>query len=278
MNLVHFATFLAILETGSLVRASERLNVTQSTVTARLKGLEEELGQSLFLRQKSGVQLTAAGSNFRRYASAMTGLWRQAQQEIALPVGAEAVCNIGCHMDLWPILGQQIVRKIRQAISKTMISVWPCDESDLDQWLNSGLVDLALSFRSSTQEARSNRLVREEQLILVTTDPESPITFDPGYVFVDAGEAFGSRHHTAYAGSSIAKVSYGSAAWALDHLLAHGGSAYLPDLLAAPLIAAGRLHRKTEAPVFSRSVFLISNDAAADGWPWLQDVIADLPA
>ncbi len=47
MNLVNLETFLKIVETGSLVRASEALNVTQSTVTARMKSLENELGQTL---------------------------------------------------------------------------------------------------------------------------------------------------------------------------------------------------------------------------------------
>ena len=57
MHLAALQTFLAIVETGSLVRASQRLNVTQSTVTARLKGLEAELGQTLLYRQKSGAQI-----------------------------------------------------------------------------------------------------------------------------------------------------------------------------------------------------------------------------
>ena len=47
MTLSELRTFLAIVETGSLVRASRVLNVTQSTVTARLKSLEAELGQTL---------------------------------------------------------------------------------------------------------------------------------------------------------------------------------------------------------------------------------------
>ena len=46
MNIISLQTFLAIVETGSLVRASKKMNVTQSTVTARLKTLEEELGQT----------------------------------------------------------------------------------------------------------------------------------------------------------------------------------------------------------------------------------------
>ena len=64
MNLATLQTFLAILETGSLARASERLHVGQSTVTARLQKLEEDIGQTLFHRHKSGVSLTSSGLKF----------------------------------------------------------------------------------------------------------------------------------------------------------------------------------------------------------------------
>ena len=57
MNLAGLQTFLAILNAGSLARASEQLHVGQSTVTARLQKLEEEIGQTLFHRQKSGVSV-----------------------------------------------------------------------------------------------------------------------------------------------------------------------------------------------------------------------------
>ena len=51
-------TFLAIADAGNFVKAAERLNITQSTVSARVKLLESLLGQALFVRSKSGAQLT----------------------------------------------------------------------------------------------------------------------------------------------------------------------------------------------------------------------------
>ena len=101
INIVSLHTFIAIVETGSLVRASEKMNVTQSTVTARLKILEQELGQVLLNRHKSGTTLTPAGSKLLRYAHVMTGLWRQAQNEAGLPDGVDSLCSFGCHSDLW---------------------------------------------------------------------------------------------------------------------------------------------------------------------------------
>ena len=61
-------TFLEIVRTRSFVRAAEQLNVSQTTVSARIKTLEERLGRSLFVRNKNGASLTPAGEQFLRYA------------------------------------------------------------------------------------------------------------------------------------------------------------------------------------------------------------------
>ena len=105
MRLSSLQTFLAIIETGSLSRASEKLNITQSTVTARLQALEDDLGHTLLHRHRSGVSVTAAGLRLKRYAEAMSDLWRQARQEIALPDHVRLICNFGVHQSLWTGLG-----------------------------------------------------------------------------------------------------------------------------------------------------------------------------
>ena len=84
LNITGLQTFVSIVENGSLVRASEQLNVTQSTVTARLRTLEQEVGATLLHRQKSGVTLTASGTKLLGYAEIMIGLWHQARQETEL--------------------------------------------------------------------------------------------------------------------------------------------------------------------------------------------------
>jgi len=49
---------------GSITRAAEALDLTQPTLTARLRGLERELGTPLLVRGRRGVTLTAAGRRF----------------------------------------------------------------------------------------------------------------------------------------------------------------------------------------------------------------------
>ena len=54
-------TLLAITEAGSLVSAAEALNMTPAALTARVKGLEEAVGITLFSRTPNGLKLNSAG-------------------------------------------------------------------------------------------------------------------------------------------------------------------------------------------------------------------------
>ena len=272
MQLVAVKTFLAIEQTGSLVRASERLHVSQSTVTARLKNLENELGQALFVRQKSGVSLTAAGLKFKRYAEAMTDLWRQACQETSLPDGVDSTFNLGCHVDLWSTLGRSTLKKLHIEQPRMALSASPGKPEELEQWLQSKLIDAALGFHSSSQDNHTAFTLGTEQLIVVSDRVDNPIRFDPHYIYVDAGSDFGRRHSAAYTDAGVAKISFGSASWALDFLLDHGGSAYLPFTMVRKHLQSGRLFHLDDAPVFTRDVYLVVSNASMEQWPWFNEL------
>ncbi len=61
VQLVQVEGFLEVARRGSVSRAAEALFITQPTLTARLHGLERELGTALFLRTPHGMRLTEAG-------------------------------------------------------------------------------------------------------------------------------------------------------------------------------------------------------------------------
>ena len=61
-------TVIAAAEHGSFRRAAAALDVRQSTLSRRIRQLEEEYGVKLFERSSGGVHATAAGSNVVRTA------------------------------------------------------------------------------------------------------------------------------------------------------------------------------------------------------------------
>ncbi|WP_338332234.1 LysR family transcriptional regulator [Acetobacter sp. LMG 32666] len=68
LKLAQLRFFCAVMEAGSIVAASRRLNCVASNVTARLRELEQSVGHPLFLREKGRLIETPAGRAF--YAQA----------------------------------------------------------------------------------------------------------------------------------------------------------------------------------------------------------------
>lgn len=277
MNLQELRTFLAIIDTGSLVRASEVLNVTQSTVTARLKSLEDTLGQTLLIRSKSGATLTAAGQRLHRYAGTITELWQQARQEVSLPAGMSGMCNLVCDFDLWPNLGDAFFQKMTNDLPDLAISIWLGNQGDIAKWMEDGKADLAITYRSATS-ARQDQITLQPDLIrLFTTQSATCDAFAPGSVYIEAGDTFGRDHAATYADAKVARLSFGNATIGLDHVLKEGGSAYFPVRLIAKHVRDRTLFPIPNAPAFHRNVYVTYNKAARANWDWFEQMIVTLP-
>lgn len=69
MSLLHpnLLAFMAIVERGTVVLAAKKIGITQTGVTQRIRALESELGQTLFIRSRKGMQLTHDGKMLLKY-------------------------------------------------------------------------------------------------------------------------------------------------------------------------------------------------------------------
>jgi DNA-binding transcriptional LysR family regulator len=273
MNLETLRTFLQVVETRSLVAASRRLNVTQSTVTARLNALEEEIGQKLLHRGKSGTELTSAGFKFERYAEVMTQLWRQARYEVSLPKGFEGVCNVGLEFDLWRNVGQRFLDHVRRHRPKVALALWPGERRQVERWLRTGLIDLAFCYMPQSAEGFASRVLFDDELILVSGARRASASPGSDYVYVDHGDEFRRRHAAAFPGGNTPAITIASAEWALEHLLHNGGSGYLPRRHVSDLLRLGRLHAVKAAPSFTRRVYLVEATQTVARWAWFEAAI-----
>ena len=69
-NFEYYKIFYYVAKYGNLTRAAAALNTSQPAVTRVIHKLEADLGCRLFIRSKSGMELTAEGSRFFEYVSA----------------------------------------------------------------------------------------------------------------------------------------------------------------------------------------------------------------
>jgi DNA-binding transcriptional LysR family regulator len=71
-------SFVAIVDTGSMLNASEQVFVTQSALSLQIKRLEELVQQTLFLREGRRLHLTPAGELLLDYARRVLSLHDEA--------------------------------------------------------------------------------------------------------------------------------------------------------------------------------------------------------
>ncbi len=69
--------FMMCAQIGNFTRAAERLHITQSALSQRVINLEEELGTTLFIRDRKGIRLTDGGEELLRYCIAKDSLERE---------------------------------------------------------------------------------------------------------------------------------------------------------------------------------------------------------
>lgn len=90
--------FKAISQTSNMTRASERLGVSQPTLTHAMKRLEAKLGCTLLIRSQSGVRLTKAGLRLLELADELESSWGRIRNLVSEEVElVEGTYTIGCH-------------------------------------------------------------------------------------------------------------------------------------------------------------------------------------
>ncbi|UUZ71314.1 LysR family transcriptional regulator [Polaromonas sp. P1(28)-8] len=131
-------TFLEIVSCHSFAQAADRLHVTQTAISARVKTLEDLLGRKLFVRNRAGASLTSAGEQFVRHAMTMVQVWERARQQMAVPPGRRALVTVGCEISLWDPLMLDWLLGMREsasdlrcaqkwALRRTCWSAWPTE-------------------------------------------------------------------------------------------------------------------------------------------------------
>jgi hypothetical protein len=94
-------TFLTVVAAGNFISAADKLHVSQSTVSTRIHTLEDQLGCTLFVRNKAGTTLTPAGRQFQKHATALVRTVEQARHDIGIPKGFSGTLTIGGRIGLW---------------------------------------------------------------------------------------------------------------------------------------------------------------------------------
>lgn len=250
-------TFLAVVETGSFVDAAERLHVTQSTVSSRIKSLEDLIGQTLFERSKAGASLTRSGLQFQKHALAFVRVWEHARLEVGLAEQHRDHFATGAQFSLWDGFLLKWAAEMRDRIPDIAISASLGFSATLMERLNEGTLDLGLMYRPVQRPGLIVEHLFDEELVLVTSgDASTPPPYD-NYVFVNWGPEFQADHAMTLPDLAHPGLTLDLGTLGMNYLLENPATGYFPLRVAGPHVKNGRLQLVKRAPRFVYPAFAV---------------------
>jgi DNA-binding transcriptional LysR family regulator len=255
-------TFLEIVTTRNFQRAAERLHVTQTAVSARVRTLEELLGRKLFVRNKSGASLTPAGEHFLRYAQTLVQVWERARQQVAVPPGRRAVVTVASEISLWDPLMLDWLLWMRQAAPQLALRAEVGFPGSLLDQVAEGTLDIAVVYAPHQRPGLRIELLIEEKLVLVTTSRRGQALRESDHVFVDWGPEFAAQHNLAFPELSNAGIFISLGPLGREYLLEAGGHGYFRLNVIRRHLESGHLHVVAGAPEFLYPAYAVYSETA----------------
>ena len=249
-------TFLVVVATGNFVEAANRLHVTQSTVSTRIQRLEETLGAELFVRNKAGTTLTAAGRQFQRHAALLTRTVEQARQEIGVVSGFRATLTVGGRIGLWEDLLLRWLPIFASLAPDVAVRALIGFEEDLMQALIEGRANIGVMYTPQARPGLTVEPLLEERLVMISSRADPPREPASDYIYVDWGAEFFAQHSLAFPNFVGAALTVNIGWIGLQRVLLHGGTGYFPARMLREHELSGRLHRVQDAPEFRLPAYL----------------------
>jgi DNA-binding transcriptional LysR family regulator len=176
MEIRQLRTFKAVSVLLSFNKAAEHLNYAQSSISAQIQALEEELGVKLFDRLGRSIRLTEAGERLVQYAEKILDLADESRAEITgtKEIRGSLTIRIPESVGIYRlphVIGPYVTR-----YPKVRFNFITCAHETLQKDLRKGITDLAFLLTESLQAADLDMEVIGFESILLVAAPDHSLS------------------------------------------------------------------------------------------------------
>ncbi|MCB2136267.1 MAG: LysR family transcriptional regulator [Rhodobacteraceae bacterium] len=256
MQIELIETFLDLCETRSFNRTADRLGVTQSTISGRVKALESGLGRKLFVRSRAGTQLTTDGLRFAPHARSLLHGWTEARHALGDTGAGATTMRIGIQHDLVGIHFSELIREFRAALPDTAFFFEADYSAQMSADLTTGIEDFAILFSPRFHPDLYFETLGEITYRMVSTETDrlSQVNRDT-YIMPHYSDAIPHIHAALHPDLATAPLSIGQNAAMVALINSLGGSAYMLRQSADELVQSGVCRFVADAPPLPQPIF-----------------------
>jgi DNA-binding transcriptional LysR family regulator len=256
MQLELIETFLDLCDTRSFNKTAERLGVTQSTVSGRIKTLENNVGRRLFQRSRSGTALTTEGLRFEPHARSLRHNWVTALNATRDTAMTGVTMRIGLQHDLVGIGISQLIGQFRETLPETVFMFEADYSTQMCHDLVSGKQDIAVLYSPQTHPDLYFETMGEVSYVMIspTASRLNDVSAEQ-YILANYSPTFAHTHAALLPSLTNVSLSIGQNAAMVDLLTSLSGTGYVLRHSADALVDAGVCRRVTDAPIIAQTVF-----------------------
>ncbi|MEQ8183276.1 LysR family transcriptional regulator [Marinobacter salarius] len=157
MNIRTLETFVWIARLGSFRAAASRVYASQPSVSARIAGLEDQLGIELFDRSGKKITLTAKGREFLVYAEKMLNLHGEMLQAVAKPSSIQGTIRLAVSETIAHTWLPQLLERVSEAYPAINLELDVDTSLNLAEKLKNHEIDVAFLMGGVNQPGIINR-------------------------------------------------------------------------------------------------------------------------
>ena len=255
MQMELIETFLDLCETRSFNRTAERLGITQSTVSGRVRALEQSVGRRLFQRSRAGTALTTEGLRFEPHARSLRHGWMSALHAARDTSITGVTFRVGLQHDLIGVAIDDVIAELRASLPQAVFLIEADYSVQMCRDLQSGAQDIAVLYTPVQSTDLSFETLGEVSYVMVSTDADRlDDVAAESYILANYAPAFAETHKALLPGLAQVSLSIGQNAAMVDLLTSLSGTGYVMEHSARALIAQGACKRVSDAPVITQPV------------------------
>ncbi len=164
ITLHQLKVFVAVAECGSTSAAARALHMSQPAVSLIVRNLEDELGAELFIRNPpKGLSITPFGRGKLEEARSLLSKAEMFAEPLDAGPQLRGQITIGYFATLGPSYVPRLIRRLRDHLPKVEVQLREGDLSSVGRMLDTGQVELALTYDLGMSERPLVHLLKEYQ-------------------------------------------------------------------------------------------------------------------
>lgn len=268
MDIADLQTFRAVVEHGGVSAAARQLHRVQSSISARLAGLERGLGCTLFERRGKRMALTPEGRHLYERSAAIVEDLQRLRRELALRTPG-ALLRIGSMESTAAVRLGPVLAQLRRAQPRMQLALRTGTTGALLDALARCEIDAAFVAGPRDRPGLAWQPAFVEELVMIAprqapqarTPPDTLVTFSTGCAYREVARVWARAHgvalqHAVEIGSYHAMVAAVSAGMGLG---------LVPRSVLRLCDAEAVRVRRLGAPYSRQTTWLVTREGSASG-------------